>query len=194
MNPESRRTYGPHRRRYDGFNHARSLTCSCFQQRALLNSDRSRQWLVEAIARARDRHGFHLWAFVVMPEHFHLLIYPQPCQPEVAPILKSIKQSVTRRALMALQNAGTSPPQSMRDTRPDGRTITRFWQRGGGYDRNLWSPKHIWETIDYIHMNPVRRGLCGRPEDWPWSSARAYAEDATTPLPIDSTHIPHRRR
>jgi putative transposase len=51
----------------------------------------------------------------------------------------------------------------------------RFWQRGGGYDRNLISKDAVISSIQYIHANPVRRGLVETPEDWPWSSARFYA-------------------
>jgi hypothetical protein len=47
-----------------------------------------------------------------------------------------------------------------------------FWQRGGGYDRNLTEPRTIWAEIASIHANPVRRGLCESATDWPWSSAR----------------------
>jgi len=51
---------------------------------------------------------------------------------------------------------------------------THFWQDGGGYDRNIVSDRELYEKVQYIHDNPVRRGLIGRPADWPWSSARWY--------------------
>ena len=55
------------------------------------------------------------------------------------------------------------------------RVRRRFWQPGGGYDRNVVEPATAVRVIEYIHANPVRRGLVERPEDWPWSSARGYA-------------------
>ncbi len=55
-----------------------------------------------------------------------------------------------------------------------GVTTFRFWQEGPGYDRNLTEPGTILASIDYIHANPVRRGLCVRGIDWRWSSARRY--------------------
>jgi hypothetical protein len=39
----------------------------------------------------------------------------------------------------------------------------------------VWTPKRIWEKINYIHANPVRLGLADRPEDWIWSSSRDFA-------------------
>ena len=38
----------------------------------------------------------------------------------------------------------------------------RFWQAGGGYDRNVWEPKILLAMIEYIHNNPVRRGLASQ--------------------------------
>ena len=47
----------------------------------------------------------------------------------------------------------------------------RFWQAGGGFDRNIFEPQTLFARIDYVHANPVRRGLVDRAEDWKWSSA-----------------------
>jgi hypothetical protein len=44
--------------------------------------------------------------------------------------------------------AACGPAQAQRKGR------TRFWQRGGGYARTLWSARAIWNMIEYIHMNP----------------------------------------
>ena len=42
----------------------------------------------------------------------------------------------------------------------------QFWQKGGGYDRNITEPATLLKMIDYIHLNPVRRGLVERAADW----------------------------
>ena len=65
-----------------------------------------------------------------------------------------------------------------------------FWQPGGGHDRNLWGTTAIHNEVDYIHANPVRRGLCGRPEDWRYSSAGFYAGLVDVPLQIAPTLPP----
>ncbi|MCA9099475.1 MAG: hypothetical protein KDA36_13860, partial [Planctomycetaceae bacterium] len=67
------------------------------------------------------------------------------------------------------------------------RKVFRFWQPGGGYDSNLFKSRTIRETIDYIHANPVRRGLVERPADWKWSSAAAY--EGLSPVPINIDRI-----
>lgn len=60
----------------------------------------------------------------------------------------------------------------------------RFWQAGGGFDRNVRDEDELLREIDYIHLNPVRRGLVKTPCDWAWSSARWYAGEESV-LPID---------
>jgi putative transposase len=48
-----------------------------------------------------------------------------------------------------------------------------FWQRRF-YDFNVWSSKKLKEKLDYMHRNPVQRGLVLHPKDWPWSSWSHY--------------------
>ncbi len=175
--------------RYEGLGHARELTFSCFKQRPFLRSARSRAWVVEAIRRSRERQGFKLLAWVVMPEHVHLLVFPRRSHEEVGPILKSIKQSVTRSSDLYLRSQGKPKPHSMADRAPNGTVIYRFWQRGAGYDRNLYTNEAICASIEYIHANPVRRGLCKSPLEWEWSGARALAGYADSLLPLDRVQL-----
>jgi putative transposase len=67
------------------------------------------------------------------------------------------------------------------------RVERRFWQAGGGYDRNLMEPTTIRHVIDYIHGNPIRRGLVNQADDWPWSSAGFYSGRQPVKLDIDTT-------
>jgi putative transposase len=72
---------------------------SCFQRRSFLSRPRSCQWLIDGIERSRTKHRFDLWAYVVMPEHVHLLIWPTETKYSISRILETIKLSVTRHAL-----------------------------------------------------------------------------------------------
>ncbi len=55
-----------------------------------------------------------------------------------------------------------------------GKVCFRFWQKGAGFDRNLFSPEPLEASIDSIHNNPVKRGSSEKATDWIWSSARFY--------------------
>ena len=65
------------------------------------------------------------------------------------------------------------------------RRVFRFWQPGGGFDHNVFREKTLPAIIEYIHANPVRRGLVAQPTDWAWSSARFWEGSADVPLRMD---------
>jgi putative transposase len=125
-----------------------------------------------------------------MPEHVHLLVWPTRPRYSTSSFLKSLKRSVALRAVAFVRAKAPAFLERMADRQPSGVVRYRFWQRGRGYDRNTWEPRYIWELIDYIHQNPVRRGLCERPEEWVWSSASFYLENRPGPLPIDNHSLP----
>ncbi|HET7214006.1 MAG TPA: hypothetical protein VFL79_10485, partial [Terriglobia bacterium] len=60
-----------------------------------------------------------------------------------------------------------------------------FWQKRY-YDRNVRDEREFVEKLRYIHRNPVKAGLCERPEEWPWSSFRHYALREKAVVEIES--------
>ena len=169
-------------RHFNDPGHAHFLTFSCYRRFPLLNSDRTRRWLIEAIETARRKHNFAVLAYVVMPEHAHLVILALVQHYDVALVLKAIKQPVARRAKRFLEDQDSTWLQRLTIVRGS-RTVFRFWQTGPGYDRNVKNESDLWEKIRYIHDNPVKRGLVLTPEAWEWSSARWW--HGQTSLSVD---------
>jgi len=165
------------------------LTFSTYKRIPLLTKQRSCQWIVDAIGLSRERNPFDLWAWVIMPEHVHLALYPLQ-ETKIAAILKTLKQSVSKRAINWLKENSPDYLPTIEDVQPNGKRTYRFWQRGGGYDRNLRSVRDIHEKILYIHQNPVVRGLAPRSTDYRWSSAKAWETGVNDPLSIDRASVP----
>ena len=72
-----------HRKRRKTYNepgHGHYLTYSCVNRWPLLRKERTCRWVLEAIETARQRHGFDVHAFVIMPEHVHLLVRPRSAE------------------------------------------------------------------------------------------------------------------
>ena len=124
-----------------------------------------------------------------MPEHAHVLLVPHE-HTQISKVLQSIKQPVSQRAVPWVQANAPSFLAKMADEQPNGQIAYRFWQRGGGHDRNIWSQDEILEKVRYIHENPIRRGLVDRAEDWVWSSWRAWEEGVQKPIAIDRDSLP----
>ena len=176
-------------KRWDIPHDVHCLTFSCFHRQPFLRSDRSCRWFAQALLDAKDKHPFDLWAYVLMPEHVHLVLWPQE-GTLISPLLKAIKLPVTNRCLQWVRRYCPDFLPWMEDRRLGGPCAHRFWQRGGGYDRNLRSVRDVHEKIRYIHANPVRRGLVRRPEEWFWSSAATYETARPGPIPLDLNSLP----
>lgn len=177
------------RKRYDEPGHAHCLTFSCFHGQSFLKGQRASGWLAESIRAAREQWGFDLWAWVFMPEHVHILLRPRD-GTRVGDILRSIKEPVSKKAAYWVRKNAPEFLPRMLDVGAGGRQVVRFWQIGGGYDRNIVGIQELREKTDYIHKNPVRRKLVQTPAEWVWSSYAAWQSGIDEPLPIDRATFP----
>jgi putative transposase len=164
---------GPRRtlKRIEAPHHGRFLTFSCYQRRMLFQNDSIKDAFAAELAKVRQAMGFRLFAWVVMPEHVHLLLRTAEPGVTVPAVLTRLKSAFAQRTLGRWRQLDA--PILNRLVDQAGRT--RFWQPGGGYDRNLTSAERCVAAAEYMHQNPVRRGLVRVATDYPWSSARAWA-------------------
>ena len=159
----------------------RFLTFSCYKRLSLLSTAPMRDLMARSIGSARIWCRFELLAWVVMPEHLHMMIRPNVHEFTVDVICKRIKRPVATRAVDRWRRLGARVlPQITTEA-----GNVQFWQAGGGYDRNPRNEGDVLKHIKYIHHNPVKRGLVERAIDWPWSSARWYNGDTTGVVAID---------
>jgi len=172
------------RKSYNLPNHVHFLTFSCYRRQQLLTEDFVRMQLLNSWDSARREVGFAIWSYVIMPEHVHLLVYPHQLQYQIAGILRILKEPFSR---WLVRHWNDHAPHFLGriTVRRGGRVVRRFWQEGGGYDRNLFDWGVIERAAEYIEWNPVRRGLVSDSLQWKWSSARARAGLSDGPLVID---------
>ena len=165
------RSYGAH--------HLHFITCSCYRRLPLLSSARSRDRFLSILEQTRERYGFVVVGYVVMPEHIHLLL-TEPKIGTPSTVMQVLKQR-TARALL---------PKSKRRNRSqlnlfgEGTQRRAFWQ-ARFYDFNVWTTEKRVEKLKYMHRNPVKRGLVASPEQWPWSSYRFYLLEELGPVRVN---------
>ena len=119
----------PHRKRVHSYNipgHAHELTFSCLRQLPLLSRDRTRRWFVDAMEDACREHVLALWAYVIMPEHVHVLLWPRQPAYEVRLIRTALKVSVQRKALKFLRQRAPAFLDRLKDVQPNGKVYYRF--------------------------------------------------------------------
>ncbi len=132
--------------------------------------------LATSLARMRQKQRFALTAWVFLPDHWHAIIDP----PHPVGISRAI--SAVKVSSMIAINHGRQEKGEL-------------WQERF-FDHALRTVKDYWETVEYIHLNPVRRGLVERPEQWKWSSFPEYAgvdaaeQESRCGLAIDRVRLP----
>ena len=158
-------------KRYQQTGDLHFITFSCYRRAPLLGSGSARDTFVVTLERVRRWYRFYLTGFVVMPEHVHLLL-SEPERGNLAVVLQMLKQIVSQEL--------------------NERATTSFWQPRY-YDFNIWREQKLTEKLDYMHQNPVQRGLVARPEDWKWSTALHYSTGKECAVELES-HWTARRR
>jgi REP element-mobilizing transposase RayT len=146
----------------------------------------------EAINEARTSGKFLIFAYVVMPDHSHLVT---DSSRESKDVHRYINGIVSRRIIDHLKQNGyeESLQKLMVKERTDGWKYS-LWQHHPD-TRFLWSDQMLWQRIQYTHLNPVRAGLADRPNDWKWSSARIVhgKRSDNEPLEVDIDRIQWRK-
>ena len=199
-------------KRFQNTGQTHFVTFSCYHHRPLFPTGTTRELFEWMLERVRRIYGLRVYAYVVMPDHIHLLV-SEPQLRTLADALKSLKQGVSRRLIDTAEGGPLKPDVGLSGEggpfkpdvglsgeggpfKPDvglsGEKAAHFWQKRY-YDFNVRNHEQFVEKIHYIHQNPVKAGLCNRPEDWPWSSFRHYATGFEGRVEIESEWTARKR-
>jgi putative transposase len=141
------------------------VTFTCYHRLPLLADDKTCWAFVLALERARKLYKFRVYGFMAMPEHVHLLI----SEPESGTVAKAVQ---------ALKISSSLRTTAVREDSP-------LWQKRY-YDRNIRDYAEFVEKLQYLHRNPVKRGLVEKAEGWKWGSFRHYALHEECGVEIES--------
>ena len=150
-----------------------------FQDRvAVFTRDAACQAYMDVIANKRQEWPFKLVAYVLMPDHFHLIVNPRDGRiRELMGALKSLSAQAIVHAVPDLSFRLEEPKPNQSEH--------QVWQESFK-DLSLWSDWMIWQKINYIHFNPVKAGLVKSAGDYHWSSFRSfYLRDKDVPIEVD---------
>ncbi|WP_040915310.1 REP-associated tyrosine transposase [Lentisphaera araneosa] len=114
-----------------------------------------------------DSDRYDLIAYVVMPNHVHVLIKTYEGWP-IAKVLHSWKSYTAKEILKNEHEEGSSTHAGGSPALPN-----KVWQREY-WDRFIRNENHFLKAIEYIHQNPVKAGLCANAEEWLWSSVHRF--------------------
>ena len=148
------------------------FTVVTYGRRPILTTDSGRLFLRSAIEEVRKDRPFELFATVLLPDHWHLIMQLPPGDADYPTRMKRIKEEFTKSWL------GAGLPEA---------AVTAAQARKG--ERGIWQPRFWEHTIedeadlegctDYSHWNPRKHRLASRVRDWPWSSFQRFVAAGT---------------
>jgi len=159
------------------------LTFSCFKKRWLFNHPYLYEEFLLNMEKVRLRYDIKIYAFVLMPNHVHIIIASEK-EINLSKLLIIIKRPFSYRALQFLKENDKSLYKPLAN-KTGKKTIYRFWQAGRGNIQSINSEAQLINNIDYIHNNPVRRGLTKSAEQWKWSSLIFWEKGKNNKLKLD---------
>jgi putative transposase len=145
------------------------LTIVTYGRRPILTTEAGRKHLHNAIKKIRVRRPFIIFATVLLPDHWHLVMKLPPGDDKYSTRIKRIKEEFSKSWLA--------------DNLPEVPVTGSQQERG---ERGIWQPR-FWEhavtdeddlirCVDYIHWNPRKHEVATRVRDWKWSSFHRFVK------------------
>ncbi len=159
------------------------LTFVAYRRTAIFKSEKICEIFAGALQIVKEKYPLKLIGYVLMPDHVHLILNPVGGDIEI--IGKELKGISANRIIKWLkENAHFSSLEKLQ-LKTAGKRNHSFcvWQKKV-VSVDLWSHKFILQKLNYVHLNPVRAGLCDHPAKWKWSSYNAYLLKTETELPL----------
>jgi REP element-mobilizing transposase RayT len=165
------------------------ITTSTYRRSRLFTCRKFCGIFVDVLRQLRGETGFLLNGWVLMLDHFHLLIRPQPAEATVG-FMQELKKRSAQQIIAALKRNQDHPrcrtllarlrlPPTVHSD-----SYHRLWQRRY-VPFNVFTHKKQMEKLDYMHNNPVTARLVPSPHQWPWSSFRYYHLNDSSLLVMD---------
>lgn len=143
--------------------------------------------VIDSLRFCKDHKGLRLYAFVILENHFHLVVSAQ----ELSAALASLKMFTAKEIINALKQDNKHwLLNQLAFFKKRNKIASEFqvWQEGF-HPQLMLNEKMLNQKIEYIHQNPVRYGFVDEPEHWCYSSARNYHSDDHSIIETDELPV-----
>ncbi|MGO8791529.1 MAG: REP-associated tyrosine transposase [Terriglobia bacterium] len=169
-----------------------SITSVAHDRLPVFRTDAMKKIVCAALDEARHSGGFAIFAYVIMPDHMHVIT---DGTLKVSDTLRFLNGISSHRVISYLkENNCSASLAKLRDARKARGHAHSLWD-GHSHALPVFSEPSLMQRVNYIHQNPVRAGLVERAEDYRWSSIRCWnrwpREDE--PLRVDVDKIAWRK-
>jgi len=147
------------------------VTFSTRGRRKLLSNPQARQIVISVLGKLSYRGEVKVSGFVVMPDHVHAVLWFD--NDADLPRIMRVWKSTSAHYLRKYYEENVPGMLDKLKTERNGRIVYCFWQRKY-YDFNIFKPEKLGEKLNYMHANPVKKGLAEKTHYYLWSSALWY--------------------
>lgn len=171
--------------RYHINGHIYYVTTNIYSHLKLFTSPAYILPLLDSLNFYRHKYQFKVLGYVIMPDHLHLMLWPQG-EKMLDVIMRDYKKFTAVRIIRQAEVEGRTDLLSEfvaagQSTR---RSQNKVWQ-DSYWDKNIFSERFLRQRLNYIHRNLVRAGLVKNAEEYPYSSYRNYALDDHSIIEMD---------
>ena len=130
--------------------------------------------IIDSLNYYRYQYTCKIIGYVIMPDHIHLLIWPQDAHI-ITDFMRDFKRFTSGRITRQAKLEGkTDWVKKVEDAGNETqRADYKVWQ-DSFWEQSIYTRHFLEQKLNYIHMNPVRAGICANAEDYPYSSYRNY--------------------
>lgn len=149
------------------------LTCTVVEWLPVFTRPETAQVIFDCWTWLQEHAGLRLYGFVLLENHLHAVAQA----PDLPDVWTRFKSFTATRLIEVLETAGARRLLDrmafvFKAQRAD--RHHQFWQEGS-HPQAIEGEDMLRQKLEYIHLNPVKRGFVDEPEHWRWSSARSYA-------------------
>ena len=160
------------------------VTLVTYKRVPIFRSERACEIFIDVLRETREKYPYKLIGYVLMPDHAHAIVNNH--SGTISDWLRRVRGNSARKTLawlkegnylLSLRKLTLAHPQKRKHTHA-------VWQKDPSVI-DLWSHRFVRQKLNYLHLNPVRAGLCKHPAEWKWSSYRAYLPHKPGEVPIE---------
>jgi len=159
------------------------VTCTIVAWLPVFTTAKRCEILTDALKYCREHKGLKIYAWVILDNHFHAVL----AAPELSRVMADFKRHTAQRILEQLENEGNEWLLNQFEyyrAKHKAESRHQVWQEGS-FPKEIDTDAAIGQKIEYIHNNPVHRGLVAGQEHWRYSSAHEFLIGSQPVLRVD---------
>ncbi|MFB9845488.1 REP-associated tyrosine transposase [Mucilaginibacter ginsenosidivorans] len=177
------------RYRFGDCERAHFVTFSVVEWIDVFSREDYKQILVDSLRYSIENKGLIVHAWVIMPNHVHLVISAQPGN-DLSGIMRDVKKFTSRMIIKAIEESSKESRKhwmlwlfKSAAAKNSNNNENQFWQQDN-HPIELRIKEMMDQRLDYLHNNPVKAGLVWEPADYKYSSAIDYYRQENGLLPV----------